>query len=246
MDFALPCKYFEVNFNLQLFLRKADLMSLFFINLVCRSFAYRRNISYFRKMTRFKDQNTTIYHFDNEILVECPKCNQKAIITKDKPDSYFSSRKLRCMNCFHLESSPKQSFIVELNCNCSNCGAGININIPNVNEKKESIAIKCDNCGITHNYAPRNIAQQWKYIVSGKPTDNYFGLPLWLNGNFRGENFWALNYSHLEYLKEYISAELRERNDRTHMTLVEKLPEWIKSGKNREKLIKLINELEKK
>ena len=84
------------------------------------------------------------------------------------------------------------------------------------------------------------------YLHTGKPVDNYFGLPLWLTENFRGNNFWAFNYEHLEYLKQYIAADLREKNDRQYWTLVEKLPTWITSAKNREKIVKLISELERK
>ncbi len=197
-------------------------------------------------MKRFQDKNISIYHFVNEILVECPKCRKRAVVTKDEPQSFFSRRTLKCPNCFHSEKGRRESYSVELNCHCSNCAAEIDICIPNVNKKKEAIAIKCTKCGETDNYKPRNIEQQWTYRGIGKPSDNYFGLPLWLTDNFRGNDFWAFNYDHLEYLKEYISADLREKNGRTHWTMVEKLPDWMKSGKNREKLMKLISELERK
>lgn len=133
-----------------------------------------------------------------------------------------------------------------MKCNCSNCAVELNLTIPNVNEKKGKIAIKCKSCGVTQDYEPRNIPQEWLYSNKGKVNENYFGLPLWINSNFRNYTFWAFNYEHLEYLKKYISADLRERNNRAHWTMVEKLPDWIKSSKNREKLIKLINELETK
>lgn len=197
-------------------------------------------------MNRFKDKNVTIYNFDDKILVECPKCKHEAVVTKDEPDSFFSQRTLKCTNCFHSQKGRKESYSVELNCHCPHCSEEISVKIPRVNEKKETISIKCSNCGKTENYKPRNIEQQLQYIENGKPSDYYFGLPLWLTSNFRGNDFWAFNNEHLLYLKEYIQAELREKNGRTHWTMVEKLPEWMKSRKNREKLIKLITELEKK
>ncbi len=193
-------------------------------------------------MNRFQDKNIILQYFDSEIFVECPKCSQRAVVTKEESGSKI----LKCPNCFHSEIGRKESFTIELNCHCSNCAAEIKVDIPSVNEKKDVIAIKCSSCGKTENYKPRNISQQWKYKNTGEPSDTYFGLPLWLSENFRGNNFWAFNYDHLEYLKQYISAELREKNGRPFMTMVEKLPEWMKSGKNREKLVKLITELEKK
>ncbi|VXB71379.1 conserved hypothetical protein [Flavobacterium sp. 9R] len=195
---------------------------------------------------RFQDENYTICNFQNDIYVECPKCNKKAVIKKETPNSYFSERILTCSYCHYSQRGRKETFRVELKCNCSNCSSQINLIIPNVNEKKEKIAVRCKNCGITQDYEPRNISQEWLFSNSGKTNENYFGLPLWINSNFRNHIFWAFNYEHLAYLKKYKSADLRERNNRTHWTMVEKLPDWMKSSKNRVKLIKLINELETK
>jgi hypothetical protein len=195
---------------------------------------------------RFQDKNLSLSHFENEIFVECPKCTKRATVTKNIPNSYFSSRTLKCPNCFYSQMGRKETYVVELKCNCSHCASELRVNIPNVKEKKVSIEIKCDNCGNTEDYRTRNIGQEWKFENTGNPSDSYFGLPLWLTENFRGYMFWALNYAHLEYLKNYISAELREKKGRLGWTLVEKLPDWMKSGKNRVKLIKLITDLEKK
>ncbi|MEP1489910.1 MAG: hypothetical protein ABJK28_15930 [Algibacter sp.] len=197
-------------------------------------------------MNRFQDKNISVSYFENEIFVECPKCEKRAVITKDEPKSFLSQRTLKCLNCFYSQKGKKESYKVELNCYCSHCASELKVIIPDVNEKKELIAVKCSNCGETENYPPRNVEQQWMCQDIGKPSDGYFGLPLWLTESFRGNNFWALNYQHLEYLKEYISAELRERNGRVQWTLVEKLPDWMKSRKNRDKIVKLITDLERK
>lgn len=195
---------------------------------------------------RFKDENYTLNNFQNEIFVECPKCSKRAIIRKETPYSYFSERILSCPNCHYSQKGRKKTFRVELKCNCSNCSEEIELLIPNVIEKKEKIAIKCKKCGITQDYEPRNIAQEWVYTENGKATDDYFGLPLWITSNFKENIFWAYNYEHLNYLKNYISAEIRESNNRTHWTMIEKLPVWMSSSKNREKLLKIIKELEVK
>lgn len=197
-------------------------------------------------MNRFQDKNITLYHFEDEIFVECPKCKKRAVITKDHPKAYDSQRTLKCPNCSHIQKGRKTSFDIELRCLCPNCTFEMKIDIPDVNKKKETIAVKCKNCGATENYPPKNIAQEWKYSNPGHPSDSYFGLPLWLVENFRDNNFWALNYEHLSYLKEYISAQLREKNNRLHWTMVEKLPDWMKSGKNRDKIVKLIDQLERR
>ena len=195
---------------------------------------------------RFQDKNLTLSHFDNEIFVECPRCRKRATVTKDAPTSYYSPRTLKCPNCFYSQKGKKETYAVELKCNCSHCASELRVNIPVVNKKKETLAVKCEKCGNTENYRTRNIPQEWKFESDGQPCDSYFGLPLWLIDNFRENIFWALNYDHLEYLKNYITADIRERNNRIGWTMVEKLPEWMKSGKNRIKLTKVISDLEKK
>ncbi|MGJ8685040.1 MAG: hypothetical protein ACSHWW_10480 [Nonlabens sp.] len=197
-------------------------------------------------MNRFQDKNFRLNHFENEILVECPKCQNRAFVSKDIHVSSYSQRTLKCPSCFHSQKGRKESYEVLINQNCPNCAFELNVFIPNVNRKKESMSIKCTNCGATENYSPRNVSLEWIFESNGKPSDNYFGLPLWLAANFKGNKFWAYNYDHLEYLKQYISADIREKNGRTGWTMIEKLPHWMKSGKNRVKLIKLIYELERK
>ncbi|MDO9153861.1 MAG: hypothetical protein Q7U47_09185 [Paludibacter sp.] len=74
----------------------------------------------------------------------------------------------------------------------------------------------------------------------------YFQAELWLQAPFKNEVFWAYNDKHLEYLEKYISATLREHKDRTHFTLIEKLPKFYHEAKNREGLLKVIAKLKSK
>jgi hypothetical protein len=78
--------------------------------------------------------------------------------------------------------------------------------------------------------------QDYTTLTIGIPKDPYFGYSLWLQENFKSFIFWAYNYEHLDYLDSYKKSKLRERNNRTGWTLVEKLPSFIKEAKNRAKL----------
>lgn len=71
----------------------------------------------------------------------------------------------------------------------------------------------------------------------------YFNVELWLKAPFKNDIFWAYNGKHLDYLERYISASLREHKDRTHFTLLEKLPKFYHEAKNREGLLKIIAKL---
>ena len=77
-----------------------------------------------------------------------------------------------------------------------------------------------------------------KGFAYGAPEDPFLDLPLWLVTDVGGETLWAFNAEHLDLLESYVSATLRERvPDRTHYTLVEKLPAWVKSAKNRDAVL---------
>jgi hypothetical protein len=52
---------------------------------------------------------------------------------------------------------------------------------------------------------------------------------------------WALNEDHLSYLEEYVEATLREAYPNS--TMASRLPDWMKSAKNREDVLKCIRKL---
>lgn len=77
-----------------------------------------------------------------------------------------------------------------------------------------------------------------KSLAYGTPHDPYLDLPLWLTTRVGDETLWAFNAEHLDLLDAYVSATLRERvADRTGVTLVERLPAWVKSAKNRDTVL---------
>lgn len=75
---------------------------------------------------------------------------------------------------------------------------------------------------------------------------HYFSAGLWLQAPFKNDLLWAYNYRHLEYLASYIEAVLREHSDRSHFTLLEKLPRFYHDAKNRTALLKIIDRLRRK
>ena len=196
---------------------------------------------------RFKDQNYLLYDFEDNIYVHCPQCNGKAIVRKDNPKDFVSERTLSCSKCFYSIKGKALLLSLDLHKNCLQCDGAIDIIIPQVNERKKSINIKCPHCGCHQTFKPTY--QLTKKIFDnpeGLPTDDYYGLPLWLSAPFKHHVFWALNYDHLNYLKSYIQAELRQRHQRKRPTMVEKLPHWIKLQKNRDELLKDIDTLAQK
>jgi hypothetical protein len=77
--------------------------------------------------------------------------------------------------------------------------------------------------------------------------DWYFRLPLWLEVSCcGGETLWAYNLKHLEIIEKYVSAKLRERTKKGRNSFLSKLPQWIKSAKNRDEVLKGIEKIKEK
>ena len=100
----------------------------------------------------------------------------------------------------------------------------------------------CVQCGYSKEFS-NEIA---KNITVNQPAHLFFDAELWLQAPFKNELFIAYNGSHLEYLERYISAKLREHKDRSHFTLLEKLPKFYGKSQNREGLLKIIAKLKDK
>ncbi|MCA5004157.1 hypothetical protein [Sphingobacterium bovistauri] len=103
----------------------------------------------------------------------------------------------------------------------------------------------CKNCGLSKQKSTTitvaGIKGNWKMIAH-----NYFNTQLWLEHSFKNDVFYALNGEHLDYLEQYIAADLREHKDRTGFTLLERLPKFYHEAKNRKALLSIIQKLKKK
>lgn len=197
------------------------------------------------KNTRYSGPATVRHSYMDEFLVECPKCRKLAVVTT-KQSHDTSEDKLICHNCNHSEKADeliRHHAIVKRA--CDNCGLSIEINIPNNKEKVKDLTVHCPHCGTVRTYEPRNDAYTLTYENTGIG-DPVFNLPLWFQTEIKGKVFWAYNREHLNEIRKYVSAKLRERQTMTHTTMVERLPNFIKTRKNREIIIKNIDKLMKK
>lgn len=107
--------------------------------------------------------------------------------------------------------------------------------------------LSCLACGYVRERAGRTVA----FGGGGDPVrDPYFGLPLWLQvGCCGGRRLWAYNAEHLDFLEAFVAARLRERADLPpvrwshRMTMVARLPAWLKSAKHRREILTRIARL---
>lgn len=146
-----------------------------------------------------------------------------------------------------------------------------------LSEFKSEIVIKCNNCNqksliIIENFDPfiigkvickgcgynTIITKNDSYVICGE--DNiiiefkintnksyHYNFVLWYATSFDENLLWAFNMEHLRFLKEFISAKLRERDisSMKNRSLGSRLPKWMTSKNNRSRILKLIEKLEK-
>ena len=101
------------------------------------------------------------------------------------------------------------------------------------------VQLSCASCAYAKAYDIKQPSGHRVYMAA----HHYFDARLWLQAPFRQHMIFAYNLEHLNYLEAYIQAGLREKKDRTHFTLLEKLPRFYHQQKNREDLLKVIRKL---
>jgi hypothetical protein len=101
--------------------------------------------------------------------------------------------------------------------------------------------LACRACGHVRNWPgeAKDPPSWW-----GGPVDPYFHQPLWLRADCcRNRTLWAYNERHLDILERYVSARLRERGEHPAMTMLTRLPRWLKSAKHRSEILRVIGRL---
>lgn len=152
-----------------------------------------------------------------------------------------------------------ESFGYEFFVSCPNCNSKAKVTSlgeysPYITRIKKRFL--CSHCGMTKEFVPKHncfnqskisYGSNWNdgYINIGGEFDWYFGYPLYLQIACCGHTLWAYNLEHLEYIKNYVEAELRE-NGTYYLSVESRLPYWIKSAKNRNAVLKAIAKLEQK
>lgn len=195
---------------------------------------------------RYSGPATGLTSYRDEFLVVCPKCQKDALITNYNA-RFRCGGKLYCGNCHHSEDAASRVRYTQLvNINCANCGCPITVTIPNNKQKTTSLLISCTQCRAQHKVKPRNEECISKYESVSAVNDPVFNLPLWLQHSLKNDIFWAYNRIHLSEIKAYVQANLRERQIRYGTTMVERLPNFIKVAKNREAILKIVSQLERK
>ncbi len=182
-------------------------------------------------MKRYQEKHVKIW--EEGTWVVCPECQNSAIIT---PDGHL----VHCYHCgYEKKSEDLQSYTAVIKLNCPNCGTAIHNEQHGMKNKMDEVLIKCQNCSFPLSIKP-HYEETYNKInpnKDGLKCDYIFGLPYFFQENVRENLFWARNTLHMKLIEDYVSSDLRERKG---MSLVAKLPSFIKSKKNRDAILKII------
>jgi hypothetical protein len=185
--------------------------------------------------------------FSSRILVKCPSCGGPALVSANPayvipyPMGY-SEPTFKCLKCTKLLDGNKWYGPVILYPGtgiCARCASDLGIKVLAAHPKP-NLRANCTVCGHSQVYPA---LYQPIYADNHNAIDPYLGLKLYLQQVFDNNILWAYNLEHLEYLEKYIRAKLREAPFGGKQALYWKLPQFIKSAKNREKLLKIIQRM---
>lgn len=179
------------------------------------------------------------------LMVKCPKCGGPGRVTLER-DAFF----FRCERCHAVMTKERACFRYKVENLCEVCGRYYRVQISDQSKQGYSVLrVPCPYCGYEMpgqvQRVPEGRYSVWGGIRDGR--EPFFGLELWFLTSFRGRPFWALNREHLDYLINFLSAELREYPlNRGLRTQADQLPTFMKTAKNRVWIVKCLKRMQEK
>ncbi|MFC8972409.1 hypothetical protein ACFT39_10180 [[Kitasatospora] papulosa] len=100
----------------------------------------------------------------------------------------------------------------------------------------------CRNCGVVREWSRGGVVLHRDRHAPA--TDPYFDVRLWLQAETRHGWIWAYNLEHLDLIRRFVQAPLREaipwHDHGRKMTVVARLPAWMQQAKNRDEVLRAI------
>lgn len=201
-------------------------------------------------MKRFTDEEYGKYSvytvMQTGIDVKCPNCGKRGIVSKQEGSYQFV-----CTGCNKSMKTERFQYRYDVENHCENCGRYYRVDVTKEEETKRNYPTLWVNCSYCGHRMPGKVQKKKKGYCGyyGQVKEGYesiFGLELWFLTSFDNKPIWALNREHLAYLIEYLSAELREDPVTGRRTQADELPTFMKLGKNRDKIVKLLKQMQEK
>ena len=210
-------------------------------------------------MKRFVDQGVLSYHFVQfPIWVKCSFCQKAAqIIDLTNPDSDEVHTYFSCLNCGKkydhdennyktLDQHPLIEARIDQKCECKLGRYRYLKTFKNKSHIPAFIELSCNICEKMEKFSPC-ISRDIIHTRTITEWNTFYHHTLWLTEETRLGKIYVYNKIHLQYLKAYIEADLRERTYlNVNKTYFNRLPAWIKSARHRKEVLKAISRLEEK
>lgn len=183
------------------------------------------------------------------VTVVCPRCGGAGTVCLEREQH----RAVFCCGSCHFKSQAPADgdHTLAVTGQCAASGRYFRVYVPAKKVRGPRVRVKCPWCGgfvLGEVSAPKEPPP----LVLGEVRqgrDPYFGYPLYFRGEFRGKLVWALNREHLQYLIDYLSADLRAA-PAGHLegsgmrSQSDRLPAYMKSAKNRAGIVKLLSRMQ--
>lgn len=201
---------------------------------------------------RFHDVPYRTFSFWTDMTVVCPKCHKAGTVHVDKEHhlAYF-----QCASCYiKKETVPGRNRVAEVTAQCTSTGSYFRAFVSKDKIHGQKVRIKCSCCRefVLGDVSDTGNYQQAVFEDIRHAKDPYFHYPLYFQTSCRGKTIWALNREHLQYLIDYLSADIRTvqfdfyKTYKTMRSQSDMLPTFMKTAKNRERIVKQLTKLQMK
>ncbi|MCM1975036.1 hypothetical protein [Streptomyces sp. G1] len=110
---------------------------------------------------------------------------------------------------------------------------------------RDSILVRCPRCARLARFEHARVI--CRSCGRCGPAANGTWPALWLRTGTRHDELWAYNLEHLDLIRRFVAADLRERDPwyehGRKMTVVARLPAWVKLAKNRTEVLRVIDRM---
>jgi hypothetical protein len=166
--------------------------------------------------------------------VRCPSCQSRAFAE--------SSYRVTCSACgFSMRTGEARikwfgPMRAEVGGTCSHCSerVGWRRSFPSLANPGQPLNLRCPNCRQQSQFE----VISWFPVIFTKKAeavDPMFGLPLWYQIECCGHVLWAFNHKHIQFLREYVGADLRIPGPAAH-----RLPTWLLRKFNRPAILRAL------
>ena len=183
--------------------------------------------------------NSTSAAFSTGIAVKCPKCQGLGVVKTDGYKAYF-----KCPNCATALTKERTNYRCDVHNQCPKCGRYYRVDIDEESKQHfPALRVACPFCGHMTAGKVHRTRQGFTYyseVQNGR--EPFFGFELWFLAYLGRKAVWALNRGHLNYLIDYLSADLRQKPAGyfSQHAQADHLPTFMKTAKNRERIVKLL------